>query len=131
MEENKIYNMDFFDFMKNISDNSIDLVVTDPPYKLNKTTGSMTSSSKSEKWQGNLKAGDKLANINNDIKFSEWLPEIYRVLKENGIAYIGCGFGNEKIQNEEMDIINKKNKELKVIDQGLSIMNKGNQEVLK
>ena len=37
----------------------------------------------------------------------------------------------EKIQNEEMDIINKKNKELKVIDQGLSIMNKGNQEVLK
>ena len=37
----------------------------------------------------------------------------------------------EKIQNEEMDIINKKNKELKVIDQGLSIMNKDNQEVLK
>ena len=37
----------------------------------------------------------------------------------------------EKIQNEEMDIINKKSKELKVIDQGLSIMNKDNQEVLK
>ena len=37
----------------------------------------------------------------------------------------------EKIQNEEMDIINKKNKELKVIDQGLPIMNKDNQEVLK
>ena len=37
----------------------------------------------------------------------------------------------EKIQNEEMDVINKKNKELKVIDQGLSIMNKDNQEVLK
>ena len=37
----------------------------------------------------------------------------------------------EKIQNEEMDIINKKNKELKVIDQGLSIMNKDNREVLE
>ena len=96
MELNKIYNMDFFDFMKNISDNSIDLVVTDPPYKLNKTTGSTTSSSKSEKWQGNLKAGDKLANINNDIKFSEWLPEIYRVLKEQSHCYIWTNDKNLK-----------------------------------
>jgi site-specific DNA-methyltransferase (adenine-specific) len=30
---NKIYNMDCLEGMKQIPDNSIDLVVTDPPYK--------------------------------------------------------------------------------------------------
>ena len=28
------------------------------------------------------------------------LGEIYRVLKEDGVAYIGCGFGNEQTQNQ-------------------------------
>lgn len=28
------------------------------------------------------------------------LKEVYRVLKKDGIAYIGCGFGNEKVQKE-------------------------------
>ena len=88
MELNKIYNMDCVEGMKLLPDCSIDLVITDPPYKLNKTTGSMTSSAKSESWQGNLRAGDKTANIVNIIKFSEWLPELYRVLKENSHCYI-------------------------------------------
>lgn len=48
----------------------------------------MTSSSKSDKWQGNLRAGDKTANIKNAVRFSEWLPEVYRVLKENAHCYI-------------------------------------------
>jgi len=33
LELNKIYNMDCLEGMKLIPDNSIDLVVTDPPYK--------------------------------------------------------------------------------------------------
>ena len=74
--------------MKGFDNKSIDLVITDPPYKLNKTTGSMTSSSKSDRWQGNLRAGDKTANILNVIQFSEWLPEVYRVLKENSHCYV-------------------------------------------
>ena len=88
LELNKIYNKHCIDGLREIESNTIDLVITDPPYKLNKTTGSMTSSSKSERWQGNLKAGDKTANIENTIKFSEWLPEVYRVLKENSHCYI-------------------------------------------
>ena len=79
---------DCLELMKGFDNKSIDLVITDPPYKLNKTTGSMTSSSKSDRWQGNLRAGDKTANITNVIQFSEWLPEVYRVLKENSHCYI-------------------------------------------
>lgn len=88
IENIELWNGDCLELMKDIQDNSIDLVITDPPYKLNKTTGSMTSSSKSDRWQGNLRAGDKTANITNVIQFSEWLPEVYRVLKENSHCYI-------------------------------------------
>jgi site-specific DNA-methyltransferase (adenine-specific) len=92
---------DVKDFIKNIPSNSIDLIVTDPPYKLNKTTGSSTSSSMESKWQGNLKAGDKNANIQNTIKFKEWLLDAYRVLKDNSHCYI---FTNDKNLN---DLINE------------------------
>lgn len=92
---------DFRDLIKNIEDNSIDLVVTDPPYKLNKTTGSSTSSSMAEKWKGNLRSGDKNANILNSIKFEEWVGEVYRVLREDTHCYI---FTNDKNLN---DLINE------------------------
>jgi DNA modification methylase len=36
IEKNRIYNMDCIDGMKSIDDNSIDLIVTSPPYFLNK-----------------------------------------------------------------------------------------------
>ena len=36
MEINKIYNEDCLEGMKRITDNSIDLVVTDPPYTMTK-----------------------------------------------------------------------------------------------
>ena len=88
MNDIELLNDDCLTILKDISTNSIDLVITDPPYKLNKTTGSMTSSSKSDRWQGNLRAGDKTANITNVIQFSEWLLEVYRVLKENSHCYV-------------------------------------------
>jgi len=79
--------------MKLIPDCSIDLVVTDPPYKMNHSTGGCTSIGFKEKWQGNIKAGNTVMNFNTDIKFSEWLPEIYRVLKPDSHTYI---FTNDK-----------------------------------
>lgn len=88
MNDIELWNEDCLNIIKTIPDNSVNLVITDPPYKLNKTTGSMTSASKVEKWQGNLKAGDKTANIINMVKFSEWLPEVYRVLKKDAHCYI-------------------------------------------
>jgi site-specific DNA-methyltransferase (adenine-specific) len=98
---NTIYNEDCLVGMKGIPDNSIDLVITDPPYKLNKTTGGLSITKFNEKWQGNLKASDKNANIMNDIKFSDWLPDVYRVLKENSHCYIWINDKNlSDLQNE-------------------------------
>ena len=34
MELNNIYNIDVLEFMKTLEDGSIDLIVTDPPYKV-------------------------------------------------------------------------------------------------
>lgn len=36
-EVNKIYNVDCYKAIKDISDKSIDLIVTDPPYQINNT----------------------------------------------------------------------------------------------
>jgi len=35
MEINKIYNMDCLEGLKQLDDNSVDLIVTDPPYGIN------------------------------------------------------------------------------------------------
>ena len=86
----KLINGNAIEIMKTLKDESVDLVVTDPPYKLNKTSGSKTSSSKSDKWQGNLISGDKNANILNNTKFSEWLPLVYKCLKTNSHFLCFC-----------------------------------------
>lgn len=72
------------DILKNIRDKSIDLVVTDPPYKL--VQGGCTNKAVRLKGATDLQSGSVFTN--NSIKFSEWLPEVYRVLKENTHCYI-------------------------------------------
>ena len=104
MSTYKLYQGDCLEVMKNIEDGSVDLVVTDPPYSLNHTSGSSTSSAKQEKWQGNLKAGDKTSNIINKIRFEEWVPEIYRVLKPDAHCYI---FVNDKNVQEILNVCMK------------------------
>lgn len=84
----QIYNDDALNALSKIDSNSIDLAVIDPPYRLNKTTGGISSTGLTHKWQGNLKGSDVKASIENNIKFSEWLPEVYRVLKDSSHCYI-------------------------------------------
>lgn len=62
LEVNKIYNKDCLDGIKNIDNESIDLVLTDPPYGLNK---------------------EGIYNDNNLSLFYSILPECYRVLKKD------------------------------------------------
>jgi len=84
LELNKIYNMDCLEGMKLIPDNSIDLVVTDPPYKTT-SRGSSGGTGGILKDELNKKG---MVFEHNNIKFYEWLPELYRVLKESCHAYI-------------------------------------------
>ena len=69
METNKIYNGDCIEVMKTMTESSIDLIVTSPPYGV----------------------GIVYDTHNDDVPFSEykefsksWLTEAYRVLKDDG-----------------------------------------------
>ena len=84
IEINKIYNMDCLEGMKLIPDNSIDLIVTDPPYK---TTSRGSSGGTGGILKEEINKRGKVFKY-NDIELNEWLPELYRVLKDTGHAYI-------------------------------------------
>jgi len=101
---NQVHNCDAIQSLKQLPDESIDLCVTDPPYILNKISGSSTSVGMAEKWQGLLKAGDKTAGIENKIRFKDWLPELYRVMKDRSHFYV---FVNDK---NVQDILNESTK---------------------
>ena len=84
LELNKIYNEDCLEGMKKIPDESIDLVVTDPPYKItsrgtNGTTGGLLCTKLSK--QG------KIFKY-NDIEFCTYIPELFRVLKNGSHCYV-------------------------------------------
>ena len=104
IELNRIYNEDCLEGMKRIPDNSIDLIVTDPPYKMNHSTGGCTNIGMKNKWQGNIKAGNTVVGFDLSIKFSDWLPEVYRVLKNQSHCYIFC---NDKNVQELLNTASK------------------------
>ena len=82
--ENKIYNLDVLELLKNIEYECVDLVVTDPPYKV------ISGGKPHKKGQpsGMLSKNDGKIFKHNDIKPEIWIPEIYRVLKEGSHCYI-------------------------------------------
>ncbi len=83
----KLINEDCFVALKNIPDNSIDLILTDPPYNIAKYS------------TGNIKF-DWRSDINNDL--AEWdletlkpaslVEEFKRVLKPQGNIFIFCSY---------------------------------------
>lgn len=84
-------NSDMLSEIKSVPDNYIDLLVTDPPYLIvqggcTKPLGGMLGNKHSE--LSNVKHG-KVFDHNN-IKFSDWLSAVYRVLKPKSHAYIFC-----------------------------------------
>ena len=84
MELNKIYNEDCLEGMKRIPDGSIDLIVTDPPYR-NISGG---KPHKKEQPSGILSKNDGKIFEFNDINPESWFPELYRVLKSGGHCYV-------------------------------------------
>lgn len=95
MEIDKVYNEDCLEVLKRLPNESIDLIVTDCPYHI--VSGGCTTIPRADEPRGifnrrsaftqeNSKSG-KLFDY-NDIEFSEWLPDVYRVLKNNSHIYI-------------------------------------------
>ena len=81
---NMLLNQDVREVFKTIPDNSIDLVVTDSPYKTTSrgnagTSGGMLQKEINKKCQ---------VFKHNNIKPQEYIPELYRVLKDGSHCYI-------------------------------------------
>jgi site-specific DNA-methyltransferase (adenine-specific) len=78
MKTNIIYNKDCIEGMKELPDESIDLVITDPPYGIE-----YQSNTRSEKFR-------KLKNDDNLDWLDEFLGELFRVMKSNTFFYCFC-----------------------------------------
>jgi site-specific DNA-methyltransferase (adenine-specific) len=81
---------DCLEVMKDIPDNSIDLIVTDPPYKI---TSRGSSGTMGGYWKSDIAKKGKIFN-NNNISCKEYLPEFYRILKDKTILYLMCNNTN-------------------------------------
>jgi site-specific DNA-methyltransferase (adenine-specific) len=80
---------DCLDAMRLMHDESVDLIVTDCPYKI--VQGGRTNAKKCgggifAHGNDNLKSGKMFKH--NDIQFNQWLPEAYRLLKNGSHCYI-------------------------------------------
>lgn len=81
-----LYCEDYKNILSKLSDNYVDLIITDPPYRTTKrgiskntTTGGLVRSELGR--QGKIFK-------NNDVPIKEFVPQLYRVLKEGGHCYI-------------------------------------------
>lgn len=91
LEINKIYNMDCMEGLKLIDKNTIDLVVTDPPYDVdyNEKFKNLQKLQKEHDYSEQINRDNnyKELNINYDI----YMRELFRVLNEDSHCYIFCG----------------------------------------
>lgn len=85
--EVNVSNLDAVTWLKDLPSNSVDLVITDPPYeslekhrKIGTTTRLKNSKSSSNQW----------FEIFPNARFEELVSEVYRVLKKNSHFYLFC-----------------------------------------
>jgi len=105
LEFNKIYNIDCIEGMKHIPENTIDLVITDPPFAID---------FKAKRNNYNRTASRVIEGYNEIPKKEyydftlKWMKEVYRVLKDSGSMYVFSGWNNLKdilIVIDELNLI--------------------------
>jgi site-specific DNA-methyltransferase (adenine-specific) len=93
LELNRIYNMDCIEGMKFIPNNTIDIVITDPPFAID---------FKAKRNNYNRKQSRVIDGYNEIpkeeyYKFTlNWMKEVFRILKESGSMYVFSGWNNLK-----------------------------------
>jgi site-specific DNA-methyltransferase (adenine-specific) len=91
---------DCLERMKEIPDGSVDLCVSDIPYKL--TGGGKGDGVNSKRPKGILQDNTQLMKV---PKFKDWLPELYRVMKDETHIYLMCNFLNlNQLMNDVQDV---------------------------
>lgn len=90
---NKIYHMDCVAGMQMLPNNSIDLILTDPPFAINFKAQRLNY----HRIQEHVLRGYNEINPNEYLEFTcKWMNEAYRVLKESGSAFVFSGWNNLK-----------------------------------
>ncbi|NVP03301.1 site-specific DNA-methyltransferase, partial [Photobacterium damselae subsp. damselae] len=84
---NHIYKSDALSWLKEIQDQSIDLVITDPPYESLEKHRAVGTTTRLKQSKGS--SNDWFRILPND-QFEPLLQEIYRVLKKNSHFYLFC-----------------------------------------
>ncbi|MEM0325082.1 MAG: DNA methyltransferase, partial [Candidatus Aenigmatarchaeota archaeon] len=93
LEFNKIYNMDCIEGMKGIPDNTIDLIITDPPFAI----GFKTKRNNYHRTQSLIIEGYNEISKEKYYDFTlKWMKETYRVLKDSGSMFVFSGWNNLK-----------------------------------
>ena len=90
---NKIINADCMDVLKKLPDNSIDVVVTSPPYNLKNSTGNGMKDGRGGKW-ANAALIDGYENYDDCMpaeEYAKWqhevLMELVRIIKDDGAIF--------------------------------------------
>lgn len=144
----KITCSDCLDILKQLPDESIDLVCTDCPYKIvsggctTGTYGNLREDVPTEglirgcgrcakKWETKGQLDENYANVksgkmfdNNEIKFEDWLPEVYRVLKNGTHCYIMVNGRNLAELQKQAEKVGFKYQNLLVWEKGNATPNK-------
>jgi DNA modification methylase len=76
-------NGDFYTLIKEVEDNSIDFILTDPPYGISHSDGFIKASENSKSERSSI-----LNDGEDDLDWDVMLNELYRVLKPNKMCYI-------------------------------------------
>ena len=92
MERLQLYNDDCFNILPKIQENSVDCIITDPPYFLSNNgitckSGKMVSVNKG-RWD-KRNGFDEVYNFNLG-----WIEESYRILKEGGTLWVSGTYHN-------------------------------------
>lgn len=88
---------DAIDVLKRLKDESFSLILTDPPYKvISGGTGGKNAP------KGMLSKNDGKIFKHNNIKFSDYMSDLYRVLKPDSQAYFFTNFLNLQELMEEV-----------------------------
>jgi site-specific DNA-methyltransferase (adenine-specific) len=81
---NKFINDDCIEYLKNIKENTIDMIFTDPPYKL--ISGGMTNKPWAKGWEKNMSTKN---GINYDVPLpSNYLNLFFKILKDDNYCFI-------------------------------------------
>jgi DNA modification methylase len=116
LETNRIFHGNFIELASKLPDQSVDLIIADPPYNASK--GNALSMS-ARALPGSGGAWNKIAEVWDDMSLSDylsftlsWLTEARRVIKQSGSMWVNgtyhsAGITNVAMQMLEIEIINE------------------------